>query len=288
MFCRQSTFVPVASRCRDSEEHSVVRCGACGLIQLSPTPSEAEHDRFHDLDLQSQPILDTSDVDSVVARKVADTARRVAFIQENLPPSASLLDVGSGYGVLLGELARSGYRVTGVEPSAARRAVSRKVTAAPIVSSSLYDLPTSLGRFDAVLLIHVLEHLIDPVKALASLKGLVDRGGCVIVEVPNVDEQLLDASEAFRAFYWQRAHVSYFSPETLESVLRRAGFAIVRVHGVQRYGVENLMAWLATGKPQLSEPSFHTTGPYRWLEDLYKSQLERSLRCDTLIAVGQT
>lgn len=286
LLCRLPDLRPVASRCRDSEAHSVVQCRSCGLIQLSPTPGEAEHDRFHDLDLQSQPILDTGNLDLVVARKTVDTARRVAFVRERLPPNASLLDIGSGYGVLLRELAREGFRVTGVEPSAARREVSRQITNAPVVSASVYGLPPTLGRFDAVLLIHVLEHLVDPVRALSSLAELVNQDGCVVVEVPNVADYLLEGSDEFRAFYWQQAHVSYFSPETLESVLRRAGFKRVEIQGVQRYGLENLMAWLTTGRPQLTEPSFHTMGPYRWLEDGYKQQLEADLRSDTLIAVG--
>jgi len=239
------------------------------------------------LDLQSQSILDTTDIDLVVARKTWDTARRVEFIQQRFSENAALLDVGSGYGVLLGQLAGCGYRVTGVEPSPARRAVSRQITDAPTVSASLPSLPMSLGRFDAVLLIHVLEHLIDPVEALMSVKILVDQGGSLVVEVPNVDDLLLEGSSAFRNFYWQRAHVSYFSAKTLKSVLLRAGFARVAVEGVQRYGLENLMAWHTTGRPQLPEPSFHTTGPYRWLEELYKRNLEESLRCDTLVAVAQ-
>jgi 2-polyprenyl-3-methyl-5-hydroxy-6-metoxy-1,4-benzoquinol methylase len=285
--CRESDFVPVAGTCRDTDRYSVVRCRACGLTQLSPTPNESEHEEFHDLDLQSESILDTNDVDLVVARKVWDTERRVAFIQERFSESAAVLDVGSGYGVLLGQLARCGYRVTGVEPSAARRAVSRQITDAPTVSAGLPSLPMSLGRFDAILLIHVLEHLVDPVEALTSVNKLMEQGGSLVIEVPNVDDLLVEGSDAFRNFYWQRAHVSYFSAATLKSVLLRAGFATVAVEGVQRYGLENLMTWHATGRPQLPEPSFQTTGPYRWLEDLYKRQLEQSLRCDTLVAVAR-
>jgi 2-polyprenyl-3-methyl-5-hydroxy-6-metoxy-1,4-benzoquinol methylase len=279
--------VPVADHCRDSPVHAVVQCQSCRLIQLSPTPSSAEHNRFHSLDLQSHALFDASSLGVVVARKVADTARRIAFLHDHIPTDGSVLDVGSGYGVGLAELAEEGYRVTGVELSDKRRSISQQLSDVPVVSANLFDLPQSLGRFDTVLLTHVLEHLVQPVSALEALGKSVAPGGCLIVEVPNVEDLSLDASEGYRAFYWQQAHVSYFSSVTLELTLRNAGFGTVSIEGVHRYGLENLMSWLTTGRPQLPTASFHTTGPYRWLEDLYKEHLQQSLRCDTLVAVAR-
>jgi SAM-dependent methyltransferase len=134
------------------------------ILRSDPVLADTERGRARPVSRPgppSQPILDTGNLNVVVARKVADTARRVTFIRERLPLNASLLDVGSGYGVLLGELARSGYCVTGVEPGAARRAVSCQIARLtrviatrriPVVTAIgwLYSLTYSLRKLETV------------------------------------------------------------------------------------------------------------------------------------------
>jgi 2-polyprenyl-3-methyl-5-hydroxy-6-metoxy-1,4-benzoquinol methylase len=256
------------------------------MIQLSPLPSPEEHRQFHGDDRQTKNIGRRIEAEELDRRKGWDTARRVKFVAEQVPPQASILDVGSGYGTILGRLAELGYRVRGIELSEERCQISRQLNDVPIMQSDLYALPDEIGRFDAVTLFHVLEHLHEPVRALQALRSRLHPRGCVLIEVPNCEDLLLDASPAYRNFYWQRAHVMYLTTVTLEAVLKKAGFGCVEVHGVQRYGIENLMAWLLHAKPQLDTPSFETQGPYRWLEDLYKAKVQEWKRCDTLMAVA--
>lgn len=286
ILCRHETFVPVADRLRDSAQHKIVRCIACGMVQLSPLPSAAEHQEFHGLDRQTKNIGRTTQPEAIIHRKAWDTERRVKFVAERVIPDASILDVGSGYGTLLGQLAGLGYRVIGIETSKIRSQISKQLNTVPIIQGDLFDLPKELGQFDAVTLFHVLEHLIDPIAAIRALRLRLLPHGYLFIEVPNCDDFLLDASQAYRSFYWQRAHVTYFTRTTLEAVLRRGGFAHVEIQGIQRYGIENLMAWLVHTQPQLDAPSFETQGPYQWLEELYKSKLQEWKRCDTLMAVA--
>jgi hypothetical protein len=84
-----------------------------------------------------------------------------------------------------------------------------------------------------VSLIHVLEHLPDPVGALASIRrDLLDKDGYLLLEVPN--------------FYahdsYELAHLACYTPHTLQEVLRQAGFepVTVRRHGVPRSAMLNL------------------------------------------------
>ncbi len=48
------------------------------------------------------------------------------------------------------------------------------------------DLPSDLGQFDAVLMIAVVEHLIDPMTAMERIRALLRPGGFVWINTPNI------------------------------------------------------------------------------------------------------
>jgi SAM-dependent methyltransferase len=48
------------------------------------------------------------------------------------------------------------------------------------------DLPAGLGQFDAVLMVAVIEHLIDPMTAMERIRTLLRPGGFVWINTPNI------------------------------------------------------------------------------------------------------
>lgn len=76
-------------------------------------------------------------------------------------------------------------------------------------------------RFDLITFCHSLEHIPDPVAALATLRSKLAPRGRLLVEVPNVRQNLYDVVVA--------DHRSHFEPSTLAAAAERAGFAHVAV-----------------------------------------------------------
>ena len=68
-------------------------------------------------------------------------------------------------------------------------------------------------------------------------------------------------------------------------VLEESGFS-TEVKGIQRYSIENFFNWKLIGKPQLDNPIFCLPEKHEWMDLYYKDKLEKSLKCDTIIAVG--
>jgi len=59
--------------------------------------------------------------------------------------------------------------------------------------------------FDVIFSYYVLEHLRDPIEYLKTLQKYLKPMGRIILEVPNVDDVLLDLSiPPFAPFYWQK------------------------------------------------------------------------------------
>jgi SAM-dependent methyltransferase len=179
----------------------------------------------------------------------------------------------------------AGYEAVGSDLSTERVALANANLRGEFVCGLVDDrfVEVQRGRFDLVTLFHVLEHVPMPVEFLGRCKALLSPGGTLLIEVPNVADALLWECAAYREFYWQRAHLSYFDAARLELALRRAGCGDVRVEGVQRYGVRNLLNWVDAGKPQLEAAAETVPNPVvAELEASYRRHREQALRSDSL------
>jgi SAM-dependent methyltransferase len=108
--------------------------------------------------------------------------------RDGIAPPARILEVGCGTGTVLSDLARAGYRMTGVEmhPELARRAAAANPSV-PIYSLNLFSAPEELaqyGGFDAVALFDVVEHLDDPASVLRACAALLAPGGSLVGTLP--------------------------------------------------------------------------------------------------------
>src|SRR6185436_6629564 len=92
------------------------------------------------------------------------------------------------------------------------------------------------GRFHAVTLTDVLEHMPDPVSVLTAVASLVEPGGSIAVKVPCGRSQWQKErlrSAIGRAHEVSLAgnlvHVNHFTPRSLSIALDRAGFEHVAI-----------------------------------------------------------
>ncbi len=105
-------------------------------------------------------------------------------LEARLPAGASVLDVGCGTGFVLERLAER-FEVTGLEPDASVRARAHPSIAARLLPGGSDDLSALGGRrFDAVLMLDVLEHVDDDVGALRQVRDALTSDGLLLVTVP--------------------------------------------------------------------------------------------------------
>mgnify|MGYP003802959663 CR=1 FL=1 len=285
LICGKEKFSVKAKRLRDSRNHSVLKCKNCGHIQIYPIPTLAEEQFFYDNNKQEKNLGIDFNLTQIRKKSMADTNRRTLFVTKLARKSGKILEIGSGYGLFFESMEKLGYNITGIEISKQRRKISRRITNAKILDINIVKDTLNFPKLDMIILFHVLEHIIEPVTFLKKLKKLLKSNGKIIVEVPNYDDHQLDSNKSYRNFYWQRAHIHYFTPKILRMVLHKAGFT-VNIKGIQRYSIENFMNWKLTGKPQLENPTFSLPDEYRWIDSFYKNKIEKLLKSDTIIAIG--
>ena len=91
------------------------------------------------------------------------------------------------------------------------------------------ELPLEPGSFDVVLCGDVVEHLRDPVAALARLRPLLKPGGRVVLSTPNIANWAIRLSLLGGRWRYtdrgilDRSHTHLFTRATLREALEQAG-----------------------------------------------------------------
>jgi trans-aconitate methyltransferase len=140
-----------------------------------------------------------------------------------LAESGRLLDFGCGNGGFLRAFAERfpGWQIDGAETDQRHLAELKTIPRFERLHGvvDIGDLP---GGYDAVSLVHVLEHIEDPAKALAALRAKANLGGLLFIEVPAW------RSNPFALMIAD--HASHFTPATLQMVVNASGWTAVEAH----------------------------------------------------------
>ena len=127
---------------------------------------------------------------------------------------------------------------------AAKRFLDRtrlRLTRTATFHCSLFETLDLAERFDAVFLVHVLEHVIDPVAVLDKIRGVLADDGLAFIVVPNgnaasrqlaVKMGLLEHNAALSRADVKHGHRRVYQLDTLEADARRAGLDLVSSGGI--------------------------------------------------------
>ena len=160
--------------------------------------------------------------------KAARQARQVQGILRFLDVSRSdgplrLLDVGAGYGFFRHAAGEAGFEHEGTEISRHAANVATELFGFDTRLESLADVASSSpGRFDAIVMWDFLEHVEDPVAAVADARAALAPGGVLFVRTPNL---LADEHRVFGTAYHslKLEHLHMFSPGSLSLCLAEGG-----------------------------------------------------------------
>src|SRR5918998_325767 len=125
------------------------------------------------------------DADQRAARADAYESVRPEIVDLVPAGARRVLDLGCSTGWLAGALKERGeVEVVGIEREPAYAAVARE-RCDRVVVADVEEIPDGLGRFDCLVAADVLEHLVDPWRALEGYVRLLEPGCRAIVSLPN-------------------------------------------------------------------------------------------------------
>ena len=91
-------------------------------------------------------------------------------------------------------------------------------------SENIYDLPSN--QFDAITMLHVLEHVHDLHGYLEKFSGILKQNGTVFIAVPNYTCYDAKSYQQYWAAYDVPRHLYHFSPKSMELLAAAKGFAV--------------------------------------------------------------
>ena len=287
IICKKRNFSTISKHVRDSKRHKIIRCENCSHIQLFPLLTKSAYKKFYDENRQIKNIKFNFKIEQLEKKSNFDVNRRSRLIKKQCSKKSKILEIGSGNGFLLKNLYEQGYNIRGIEISQERRRISQIISDAPVIDFDILSQTKSIGQFDTVVMFQVLEHIADPISFLKKISKMLKKNGKLIIEVPNIDDFQLELNQFYKDWFWQKAHVSYFSVQILSEILAKSKFHEAKIIGIQRYSIENMFSWKLNGKPQARNPSYNMSVGYDWIDKHYKKYLEKKLICDTIIAIAK-
>ncbi len=223
-------------------------CRRCGLVYQSPRMDESELEQFYEREYRIQRQENENPIEKDLLMQDARARAVLEMVQPHLSTVTRHLDVGSSSGALLQRFQEQ-YECasTGVEPGEAYRHFSK--SQGLMVYPSLDALTeTDESPFDLISMMHVLEHVVDPVQTLRSLReSSMLPGGYILLEVPNlIEHESLELS-----------HLYAFTRSTLRAVVQQAGFRVLwsKAHGSFRSPILKLfITLLAQSRDEAQSP----------------------------------
>jgi 2-polyprenyl-3-methyl-5-hydroxy-6-metoxy-1,4-benzoquinol methylase len=212
-------------------------------ISNKPTPEELQKyyaDKYYQEGMGSYDIEYSSDELTYFRSKLE---QRMAIIQHLFSSNGTFknfLDVGCGEGYALSFFREQGWNVKGFDFSSAG-VKSKNPSCLDILETgdifALLKAEIASGQtYDLVWLQNVLEHVIDPIDLLKSLRKLVSQGGSAVVTVPNdfsITQRGALAYDHIDTAFWVSPpdHLTYFDHESLRSTANETGWECQEILG---------------------------------------------------------
>jgi cyclopropane fatty-acyl-phospholipid synthase-like methyltransferase len=204
------------------------RCRECDLVYISPRLAESVRDQMYGRKPSTLP----SERNLNLRHLMAD---RLQNMHREMPPlskprnTASLLEVGSGWGHFL-QLCRPHYgSVEGLELSRDQAALARERFDLEIASVDVTKEHWP-RRHDIIVAWELIEHLPNPLQFLQWAHNALLPGGQLILSTPNYDSLYRRLLGKHWFYHIPSQHLVYFTPKTIRNLLRQAGFQEVVIH----------------------------------------------------------
>ncbi len=198
-------------------------CPNDGLVFLGPRWTKERYQYFYakEYDSYFRPNVFEEDSDELKYKHIKEVKRRLDEWTSIDPKS--ILDIGAGMGWSLEYLKRhytTCQRITAIESSEyCVRNLKENIGADVLAMDVDSEWKKNTGKYDLVIMRHVLEHFLDPIGVLEKVEDSLLENGIVYIAVPN----MMNLKGSLNNYWYRVVHTFYFSETTLKRIADLAG-----------------------------------------------------------------
>ncbi len=203
-------------------EYNIVSCKHCGFIFNDIAYSEV-YEKYYSHYRGNTNFSIPSDFKYSIDKDKRENRhlKTASFIESvaSLDKQSNILDVGCSYGATLIALKDKGYvNLIGLDLDRDSISYLHKSGITGMVGSIFSeDLIEFNGKFDLIILGHILEHLHEPRRAIDSIKKWLKPNGKIMIECPDLYQY--PRTSPFPGFFAEYEHINHFSIISLMNLM---------------------------------------------------------------------
>ena len=266
------------------QKYAIVQCGGCALAFAHPRPGGEvlsaiySDSYFGEGKKDATPFGYTSPYE-LMANAARDTYNDLLLRIGRYRAPGRLLEVGCAYGFFLGQAAQFNWKVVGVEYNHEAAAFAGHRFGVPVYAGDFLRAPLEGERFDAIVMLDLIEHLPEPIAAIRRCWNLLNNGGILVVRTPDIESQSARSWGARWPQLKPPEHLFFFSKKSLSILFRETSFSPVFWQNVGGLGIASRVV----GDRRVLEAIKRN----RWIRNLSRTLGSRLNRGDCLVVVAR-
>lgn len=265
LLCSGTKLALLTNELRNGEKWPVYYCSNCDLGFLAPQKLNAKkyYDREYRKTHSNNLTVPNSKPNGIFNTEKHFQKDRLKIIQKFFNQKKTFLEIGCSAGQFISQVKNRFRQCEGVELDTNCAKYVQKKIGIKTQTNELKDCDFKNKKFDYIAAFQTLEHVSDPYQFLVDTRKILNNGGKLFIEVPNLNDALLSMwpVDAYRKFYFHKAHTFYFSPKSLKKLFSKAGFKVEKIYFLQDYNLFNHFFWYLNNGPQ-SNSSFGLSTPH--------------------------
>lgn len=253
IYCCSHTYFYVEKTDRvSSQPYNIYKCEACSAGFVWPIPSTVVLSAYYqdaytprELELQKLSPAVALSKKLIQEKEYPNTtldAARMAEKYTKVWGAGDVLDIGAGYGFLSAALIKHGCNVEALEIGHNSRKIFSELNGFK-PKGVFFDrsyAEKNIGKYSAVFLSQVLEHLSFEDNQLKLINDVLKPGGVCVIAVPNFGSWLSKVTGTKDIFLIPPEHLNYFTIESLKLLAEESGFVLHSYNTVSRYDFRKL------------------------------------------------
>lgn len=229
--CLLDTLIQPAYRLGD---YQIWRCRQCELMLVHPQPSTVTLQQLYSESYFERGSKYRKSPETNSENTSVNDARKVNQLSKYCS-AGNLLDIGCALGGFLASAREKGFTCAGVEFSDFAADYTRRLLGIPVHTGPLSEAKLPLAAFDAVTLWDVIEHLVDPVGDVRTIRALLKPDGIIAISTGDYRSVTARMLGRFWPLLTPPQHLFYFSERSLGKLLQQNGFDILSIHKFGRW-----------------------------------------------------